>query len=157
MLKSSGFSYIEIVFTVAIFALLAAAATPYLENTILRNKEKMLREHLREIRSAIDTYKQAYDKGSIKQKLGSNGYPKSLSILAEGVTDIKSPNKTKLRFLRKIPADPMYSGRPTRPENTWGLRSYDSEADDPQAGDDVYDVYSTSTQKGLNGIHYNEW
>lgn len=157
MKKVAGFSYIEIMFTVAILALLAASATPYLENTIVRKKEAELRENLRSIRTAIDAYKTAYDSGKIEKEVGGNGYPKSLRILALGVTDITSPKKNKLRFIRKIPADPMYDGKPVLSHETWGLRSYDSEADDPLAGNDVYDIYSTNQNEGLNGIRYDQW
>lgn len=157
MKSHAGFSYIEIIFTVAILALLATSATPYLENTITRKNEKVLREGLREIRGAIDAYKAAYDAGKMTKIIGESGYPKTLEVLEEGITDITTPDKRKIRFIRKIPADPMYDGQPTSAANTWGKRSYASEADDPQEGNDVFDVYSSSTKKGLNGISYNQW
>lgn len=157
MKSQAGFSYIEIVFTVAILALLATSATPYLENTILRNKEKLLRENLREIRGAIDAYKVAYDGGKVTKIIGESGYPKTLEVLEEGITDITTPDKRTIRFIRKIPADPMYEGRPTSAANTWAKRSYDSEADEPKEGNDVFDIYSFSIKKGLNGISYNQW
>jgi len=152
-----GFSYIELVFTVAILALLATSATPYLENTITRNKEKELRENLRNIRTAIDAYKSAYDAGKMTKIVGESGYPKTLAVLETGVIDKTSPEKKKIRFIRKIPADPMYEGEITTAANTWGKRSYDSEVDNPTEGSDVYDIYSLSQQKGLNDTPYSKW
>jgi general secretion pathway protein G len=160
---SFGFSYVELMFSVAILALLAAAATPYLEKTIQRKKESELREHLRDIRSAIDAYKKASDAGKIQKNVGDSGYPKSLDELVIGVPDQTDPQKKRLRFLRNLPADPMYIGdtRTTQaelnPQDTWGKRSYDSDADNPREGDDVFDVYSFNPQKGLNGIAYQQW
>ncbi len=160
---SKGFSYVELMFSVAILALLAAAATPYLEKTIQRNKESELRAHLRDIRQAIDAYKSASDAGKIQKNVGDSGYPKSLDDLVIGVTDVTSPQKKQLRFLRNLPADPMYVAdarsleAEISPQNTWGKRSYDSDADNPREGVDVYDVYSYSAKKGLNGIPYQQW
>jgi general secretion pathway protein G len=158
-----GFSYVELMFAVAILALLAAAATPYLEKTIQRNKESQLRENLRDIRHAIDAYKTASDAGKIQKNVGDSGYPKSLDALVIGVPDQTDPQKKRLRFLRNLPADPMYIGdartapAEINPKDTWGKRSYDSDADDPREGDDVFDVYSLNAQKGLNGIIYQQW
>lgn len=150
-------------FSVAILALLAAAATPYLEKTIQRNKETALRENLRNIRHAIDAYKVASDAGKIQKTVGDSGYPKSLEELVIGVPDQTDPQKKRLFFLRKLPADPMYvaDARSTQaeisPQSTWGKRSYDSDANDPREGADVFDVYSFNSQKGLNGIPYQQW
>lgn len=162
--KILGFSYVELVFTIAIMAVLAVVAVPYLENNVQRKKEIELRQSLREIRTAIDAYKDAYDKGKLMRKVGDSGYPPSLQILLEGVEDITDPKKRKLRFLRRIPADPMFIGleldgtnEPISPADTWRQRSYDSEADDPEAGLDVFDVYSSSELIGLNGIPYAKW
>ncbi len=155
-----GFSYIELIVSVAILALLATAATPYLEKTIKREKEADLRRELRVIRTAIDQYKKAYDEGRITKVLGASGYPPNLEALVNGVPNITDPNKTKMRFLRRIPADPMYASSEEEqvvPSATWGKRSYDSEADNPREGVDVFDVYSLSEQNGLNGIPYREW
>lgn len=161
--RQGGFSYVELVFSVAILALLAAVATPYLEKTVQRKKESELREHLRELRTAIDAYKKAYDKGKIEKRLGRSGYPSRLEDLVIGVPDVTDPGKKTLRFLRRVPADPMFvnpggSGMDEiKPQDTWGKRSYASEADRPREGDDVYDVYSRNNQKGLNGVPYNQW
>lgn len=160
--KNRGFSYVEMVFAVAMLALLAAVATPYLEKNIQRKKESELKLNLREMRTAIDRYKDAADAGKIQKRVGDSGYPHRLQDLVDGVDDISSPNKTKLRFLRKIPVDPMYpvqaqNDSPVAPEDTWGKRSYASDADNPREGEDVYDVYSTSTQIGNNGVAYAQW
>lgn len=152
-----GFSYVELMFSVAILALLAGAATPYLEKTIQRKKEAELREYLRDIRTAIDSYKSASDLGKIQKKVGDSGYPKNLEELVVGVTDITDPQKKKLRFLRSMPGDPMFIGKTDNPESTWGKRSYESDDDNPHEGADVYDVFSLSEQKGLNGIPYQKW
>jgi len=152
-----GFSYIEIMVSIAILALLASTATPYLEKTIQRKKESELRFNLRQIRGALDAYKQAYDQGKMLVMVGDSGYPKQLEDLVNGVTDVTDPQKKKLKFLRRLPADPMYAGSTDNPAETWGKRSYDSDAETPREGVDVYDVYSLSEQEGLNGIPYKRW
>ncbi len=154
---SFGFSYIEIVISVAILALLATAATPYLEQTVIRKKESELRSDLRDIRTAIDAYKKAYDEGHLENRVGASGYPGNLEELVEGVPDVLDPKKTKMRFLRRLPADPFFSGEAKSASDTWGKRAYDSDPDQPKEGDDVFDVYSLSDQKGLNGIPYRLW
>ena len=165
---SHGFSYVELMFSVAILALLAAAATPYLEKTIQRKKESELRENLRDIRNAIDAFKTASDQGRIAKGLNDSGYPKNLDELVTGVPDQTNPEKKKLRFLRNLPADPMFPSQTLSnivantddslsPQSTWGKRSYDSDADDPREGADVFDVHSLNDQKGLNGIPYRQW
>ena len=163
MKKARGFSYIEMVFSVAMLALLAAIATPYLEKNIQRKKETELRQNLRQIRTAIDAYKAAADAGKIKRAVGDSGYPPSLEILAEGVDDMTSPNKQKLYFIRRIPADPLFplnnqaTERAINPADTWGKRSYASDADYPREGADVYDVYSLSSDIAINGVAYRDW
>lgn len=159
---NKGFSYIELVFTVAILALLATAATPYLEKTVQRKKESELRASLREIRGALDAYKAASDAGKIRVMAGDSGYPKTLAELTIGVPDQTDPEKKSLYFIRRLPADPMYRHddgfeSSMRAEDTWGTRSYRSSAEAPVAGIDVYDVYSKSEAVGLNGIPYREW
>lgn len=152
-----GFSYIELVVSIAILALLATAAVPYLEHTVKRQKEKELRSDLREIRTAIDAYKKAYSEGKITQIVGESGYPKRLEDLVSGVPDQTDQQKRPLRFLRKLPADPMFTGAYESAAETWGKRSYESDADAPREGVDIYDVYSLSEEKGLNGTFYKQW
>jgi general secretion pathway protein G len=158
-----GFTLIELIVTVAIVGVLASAVLPVLQLSVQRVKENQLRANLREIREAIDAYKKLADveNGPIKKIVGQSGYPPNLDILVEGVVDEKDPNKRKIRFLRRIPLDPM---QPVNQESNtndiisnWGLRSYASDANDPREGDDVYDVYSLSKQVGINGLPYAKW
>jgi general secretion pathway protein G len=150
--RSKGFTLIELVATVAIVAILASAALPMLQMTVQRSK-------------AIDAYKKIADTkdGPIKKIEGQTGYPPNLDVLVEGVIDEKSPNKNKIRFLRRLPLDPMQpvSEDSEKSENgiisNWGVRSYASEANEPKEGDDVYDVYSLSPQVGINGVPYAQW
>ncbi len=152
-----GFTFIELVVTVVIVSVLAAIALPLGEVAMQRVKEQELRQALRDIRTAIDAYKRATDEGRVKKDLGESGYPKRLEDLVEGMEDIKDPKKANIYFLRRLPVDPM-SGHPDwPPAQTWGKRSYESPPDRPQEGRDVFDIYSTSHQKGLNGVPYNLW
>ena len=151
-----GFTLIEMLVTVVIVAILASVAMPLSALSQQRNKEKELRQDLRDIRLAIDAYKQAVDDGRIARTLDQSGYPPTLSVLFEGVTDAKSPVSKKIYFMRRIPKDPFADGNAT-PESSWGTRSYDSPPETPHAGKDVYDVYSLSDWTGLNGVPYKEW
>jgi len=152
-----GFTLIELVITIAIVALLASIALPVSDLAVQRTKEQELRRTLRQIRDAIDAYKQASDEGRIKKSVGDSGYPKKLEELADGVEDQKSPKKDKIYFLRRVPRDPL-AGDPTlSASSTWGKRSYASPPDDPREGDDVFDVFSLAPGKGINGLPYREW
>ena len=155
-LADSGFTLIEMLVTVVIVAILASVAMPLSELSRQRAKEQDLRQGLREIRTAIDAYKQAVDEGRILISLDQSGYPQTLSLLVDGVVDAKSPDSRKIYFLRRIPADP-FAENATDAESSWGKRSYDSPPDAPHEGNDVYDVYSLSDRTGLNGIPYREW
>ena len=155
-----GFTLIELIVTVTIVAILASVAMPMLQMSVQRNKENELRANLRQIREAIDAYKKAADEGHIKKSIEETGYPPNLEILVNGVVDEKDINKNKLKFLRKIPLDPMTIATDKNTDdlpNNWGLRSYASEASDPEQGADVFDVYSLSQQIGINGIAYAKW
>jgi general secretion pathway protein G len=156
-MRSRGFTIIELVITLAIIGLLATAAMPLAQLVTKREKEAELRGALRDIRGALDAYKAAAQAGHIKLELGSSGYPPDLKSLYAGVEDAASEKKVNLYFLRRIPRDPFFPDGATPAEETWGLRSYKSPPDDPQSGDDVFDVYSLSGAKGLNGVSYRDW
>jgi len=152
-----GFTLIELVITVAIVALLASVALPVSELAVQRTKEQELRRTLRQVREAIDAYKQASDEGRIRKSVGDSGYPRKLEDLAEGVEDQKSPKKDKIYFLRRIPRDPLNADPTLSAAGTWGKRSYASPPDDPKEGDDVFDVFSIAQGKGINGQPYRDW
>jgi general secretion pathway protein G len=156
--SAKGFTLIEMVVTVTIVSLLATIAFPLLEMTSRRAQEQELRDSLRQIRTAIDKYKQAVEEGRILNDAKGSGYPPDLGVLATGVTDVKSPKKdVKIFFLRRIPRDPMNIDLHQPAAATWGLRSYASSPDSPQTGEDVFDIYSLSQRVGLNGIAYKDW
>jgi len=152
-----GFTLIELIITVAIVALLASVALPVSELAVQRTKEQELRRTLREMREAIDVYKQASDEGRIRKSIGDSGYPRKLEELAEGVEDQKSPKKEKIYFLRRIPRDPLSPDPTLSATVTWGKRSYASPPEDPKEGDDVFDVFSLAPGKGINGQPYRDW
>ena len=149
--RSKGFTLIELVVVVTLVAILASAAMQLLQLSVQRAKESELKANLRQIRGAIDAYKKAVDEGRIKKTIDQTGYPPNLDILVNGIQDDKAPNHRKMKFLRSIPLDPMSAS------TNWGLRSYSSDAENPTAGDDVYDVYSLSNQIGINTIPYKQW
>ncbi len=155
--RRQGFTLIELVVTVAIVALLATVAMPMAEVAVKRSKEQELRADLREIRTAIDAYKKAWDEGRIQKGLDDSGYPPTLDVLAQGVEDFKSPTRAKIYFLRRIPRDPFAPDDVSPASATWGKRSYKSPPDEPSEGNDVFDVYSLSPGVGLNGVPYREW
>ncbi|HEX9397377.1 MAG TPA: type II secretion system protein [Burkholderiales bacterium] len=149
-MKARGFTFIELMITVAIVALLASIALPLAEVTVQRNKEQDFRHALREIRGALDAYKRATEEGAIERAADASGYPPTLAVLTEGVADKRKTDGSKIYFLRRVPSDPIGGEH-------WGLRSYASTATEPQAGKDVFDIYSRSPDTGLNGIPYREW
>ena len=152
-----GFTLIEMMVTLAIISVLAMLVVPVAQISVQRSKEQELRLALREIRNAIDAYKRASDEGRLPRDANSNGYPASLQILVDGVGDDKHPKRQKIRFLRRLPRDPKHPDSTAHPAQTWGLRSYASDAGDPREGTDVYDVYSRAPQMGLNSIPYKVW
>jgi len=157
MKRARGFTLIEVLITAAIVATLASIALPLAEVASTRARETELRRALAQIRDALDAYKKASDEGRIQRSPDQSGYPPTLAVLVEGVTDAKSSSGAKLYFLRRVPRDPLNAEAATPAERTWGLRAYESPASEPKAGKDVFDIYSLSPRSGLNGIPYREW
>ena len=155
--RAAGFTLIEVLVAATVLAVLASTALPLAELSVKRSRENQLRAALREIRGAIDAYKQAVDEGRITKKADETGYPPKLQLLYEGVEDQRSAKKQRIYFLRRMPRDPMHPDAGAPAVATWGLRAYDSPHDAPREGRDVYDVYSLSPATGLNGLPYREW
>lgn len=149
-----GTTFIEVLAVAAIIAILAAAVLPLSRVTRQRQKELELRRTLREVRGAIDRFKDAVDRGQVggtDVKLGSEGYPESLETLVEGVNQVGRPG-VKLRFLRRIPMDP-FTGKAE-----WGMRCYQDEPDSSSwCGDNVYDVYTLAEGSALDGTKLKDW
>ncbi|MBN2975385.1 general secretion pathway protein GspG [Pseudomonas fluorescens] len=154
---AKGFTLIELLLTLALLATLSTVAYPLTALMGKRERELDLQRSLREIRRAIDAYKEASDDGRIEKSLSDSGYPPSLQALVDGVTDRTDLKGKKLFFLRRIPRDPVCECPDRAPAQTWQLRSYRSTAQAPQEGEDVFDVSSRSTREGLNGTLYSQW
>ena len=151
---AGGFTYLEMIATATILMILGSGVLPLARVTYKRQQEIELRRTLREIRIAIDKYKQEVDAGQIggtDVRLGSEGYPPDLETLVKGVNRVGTTGK-KLKFLRRIPIDPM-----TR-SSEWGMRCYQDDPDSTSwCGQNVWDVYTKSEGKGLDGTSYKEW
>lgn len=149
---ASGFTMVELAVVAAMIAILTAMVVPVARYTVKRQDEIELRYQLRQMRDAIDKYKQFSDAGMIPpQQLGSEGYPKDLDTLVDGVKLVGQIDK-KQKFLRRVPVDPMTK------KAEWGLRSFQ---DDPKTtswgGQNVYDVYSLSNGRAIDGTYYKDW
>jgi len=146
--SEAGLTLVELIVTVAILGILASAAVPLARFKMQRDKERELRYDLWQMRDAIDHYKDAADKGAFQVKLDSQGYPPDLDELVKGV-DVQGK---KVRFLRKIPTDPMTG------KAEWGMRSMQDDPDsDSWGGQSVFDVHSKSTATALDGTKYSDW
>lgn len=148
-----GFSLVELLVVMAILGVLSAAVLPLAEVTLQRERERELKRALWEIRDALDAYKKAADAAGAAT--GGSHYPPSLEALVAGVPDARTPGQL-IYFLRRVPRDP-FAPSTLAPAQSWGLRSYQSPADRPEAGADVYDVYSRSELVGLNGVPLKDW
>lgn len=150
-----GFTFVELVVVSALLLILSSAILPLAKVTIQRQREVELHRALREMRLAIDKYKDAADQGMIggtDLKAGAEGYPPSLEVLVEGVSVANDASGRKLKFLRRIPIDPMTKS------TDWGLRSYQDDPDSTSwGGQSVYDVYTKSDGTALDGTKYKDW
>jgi general secretion pathway protein G len=155
--SARGFSFIELLATLAILSALLLIAVPAARTVVQRQREAQLRTALATIRGGIDAYRKAAGEGRIALEADASGYPPDLTVLVAGVEDLSTPERRKIYFLRRLPADPMQPDGARDPAASWGLRSYASPPDEPAAGEDVFDVYSTADGTGLNGIAYREW
>lgn len=156
--KISGLTLLELIITLAILAILVSTTLPLAYNTVRRNREIELRRSLRELRTAIDSYKRFSDStvppGQLVpiQDRTPSGYPKDLEILVKGFTPANRVDDKKLRFLRRIPIDPITG------KAEWGTKSTTDDPDSSSSNDeDVFDVYSKSDEKGLNDTKYRDW
>jgi general secretion pathway protein G len=147
----AGLTLIELIITCAILIALSTAALPVARFTVTRQKEAILRYDLRQMRDAIDRYKDVADKNMIQVKIGTEGYPPDMETLVKGVNMMGAPDR-KIRFIRAIPIDPMTG------KKDWGMRSVQDDADSNSwGGQDVFDVFSKSTGTALDGTKYSDW
>jgi general secretion pathway protein G len=149
--NNRGFTLIELLVSVFVISILVGLAVPLARNSIKREREFALHEDLREMRIAIDKFKDASDRGFIMVKVDTEGYPETLQVLVDGVDMVGQVDK-KLKFLRRIPTDPMTNSK------EWGMHSYQ---DDPKnsswGGQNVFDVYTKSQGTALDGTKYKDW
>jgi general secretion pathway protein G len=154
-LSASGYTFVELLVVTSIVMVLASAIMPLAKVTARRTREAELRRELREMRTAIDKYKDAADLGqigSLDLKVGSENYPPDLQTLVDGVTAANDATGRKLKFLRRIPVDPMTHS------TEWGLRSYQDKPDATRwGGQNVFDVYTTFEGTALDGTKYRDW
>jgi general secretion pathway protein G len=149
--RQHGFTIVELAVVAAMIAILTAMVVPVAKYTLKRQDEIELRYQLRLMRDAIDKYKQFSDLGLIPMQLGSEGYPKDLTTLVEGVTLVGQLDK-KQKFLRRVPIDPMTK------KAEWGMRSFQDEPDTVAwGGQNIYDVFSLSDGRAIDGTFYKDW
>lgn len=160
---SRGFTFIELLITLALVGLVSMMTLPLYEMAAKRSKEAELRQALRTIRAGLDTYKAATDAGTLPREAGTSGYPPSLETLTEPLemqgkresSDLPAANR--MVILRRLPRDPFNNDPDLTAAETWNTRAYASSADDPQPGDDVFDVSSKSDRRSLDGTPYSSW
>jgi general secretion pathway protein G len=150
-----GYSFVELIVVSTILLILASAVLPLAKVTVQRQREIELRRELRELRTAIDKYKDAVDAGligGVDVRVGSEGYPPDLETLVEGVPAQNDQSGRKLKFLRRVPIDPMTGAA------DWGMRSYQDQPDSTSwGGQNVYDVYTKADGTALDGTRYRDW
>ena len=153
--RARGYTFVELLVVSTIILILASAIMPLAKVTARRHRESELRRALREMRTAIDKYKDQADLGNISAlelKPGNENYPPDLQTLVDGVTAANDPTGRKLKFLRHIPVDPMTHSA------EWGLRSYQDKPDSTHwGGQNVFDVYTTFDATALDGTKYRDW
>jgi general secretion pathway protein G len=153
--RNRGFTFVELLVVTALIGILASAVMPLARVAMQRSREIELRRTLREVRTAIDHYKDAADQGMIAAtdlKVGNEGYPPTLEVLVEGVRASGDATDRKLKFLRRIPLDPITGSK------EWGLRSYQDRPDSRRwGGQNVFDVFTTSDGTALDGTKYKDW
>ena len=155
MRSERGYTFVELIIVSTVLLVLASAVMPLAQVTSQRHRESELRRNLREMRTAIDRFKDAVDTGAIPTtalRPGSEGYPPTLDVLVEGVAAANDASGRKLKFLRRVPIDPMTNS------TEWGLRAYQDSPDTTSwGGQNVFDVYSKSEGVGLDGTKYRDW
>jgi general secretion pathway protein G len=153
--REDGYSFVELLVVTTIILILASAVQPLARVTIQRQRESELRRVLRDMRDAIDKFKDAADQGMIPStelKAGSEGYPPDLDVLVDGISVANDASGRKLKFLRRVPIDPMTG------DAKWGLRAYQDKPDSTSwGGQNVFDVRSLSTGTALDGTKYKDW
>jgi len=150
-----GYTFVELIVVTTIILILASAVQPLAKVAIQRQKEAELRRALREMRTAIDKFKDAADAQMIpptELKVGNEGYPPTLETLVDGVSVANDATGRKLKFLRRVPVDPMTGS------DEWGMRAYQDKPDSTRwGGQNVYDVFSQSDATALDGTKYKDW
>lgn len=159
MMRSNGFTLVEMLVALALVSIAAAVMFPYAALVETRAKEAELRIALRAVRRAIDEYKAASDAGLIERRTGASGFPPNLDVLATGAprSGDSGHGAPRLVFLRAVPRDPFHSDRNVSPSATWSVRSYGASPGDFSPGEDVYDISSRSERTALDGSLHADW